>query len=367
MSATVTVSGMTRMGAAVSASLTVPFAASGKERMDLVVVDPGTRTISRVAGAERTAQLDALEWQGNPGGQTIVGRARVTDGAVTTVETGLWRGVTFIGQNRAEEARIARNRCILAPLVAAATAGSAITLGGYGDSITALQSNVPDYVANGILRDRALSYLANYPADTKALVATYDTGDGAGQVHTRLGWNWHIKAALEALGGSSVSYLNYGIGATTSQNTEPVAGRGNGLWPARIAVPLGAGLDAVVIGFGMNERGQSYTYANIVNMIGQFQGAGAICIVIGCPRPNANQDAAAWRLTNDALESAAHDAGAAFVSTTAIADDGLTLGGIGVPAESLASANTISGGNNHPGIWELTRYGESAVRQLGLG
>jgi hypothetical protein len=56
---------------------------------------------------------------------------------------------------------------------------------------------------------------------------------------------------------------------------------------------------------------------------------------------------------------------AAYISTQAIAGDG-NLGGIGVPAEALASTNTITGGNNHPGIYEHRIYGEAAVLQLGL-
>lgn len=361
------ISGFRSMGDRVNTSVTVSYASAGKERMDKIVMDDATGAVSVVAGSERNEQLDSMEWQGDEGaGKTIIGRARVTDAEVNVAECGLWRGVTFIGQNRAEEARIERNRGILAALIAKAEAGTAINLGGYGDSITAIESGLSAYTANGVYRDRGLTYLVNYGSDTRFLIPTYDTGDGAGQVHTRIGWNWQIKAALEAVNGSTVTYLNYGIGATTSQNNEPVAGRGGGLWPARIAEPLGDSLDAVVIGFGMNERGQSYTYANVVNMIGQFQGVGTACIVIGCPRPNANQDEGPWIYTNDALESAAYDAGAAFISTEAITADGIQLGGIGIPAESLAAANTASGGNNHPGWWELNRYGESAVRQLGL-
>lgn len=352
------------MGGSASADLDVPFAAAGKERMDQIVVDATTRAVSRVAGAERDERRDALEWQGDASGKTVVGRVQVTDSAVSTVETGLWRGVTFLGRHRAEDARIARNRGILCRLIADAEAGNPIKIGGYGDSITAQQVALPAYTANGPLRDRASeAYLAFYAADTRATLPLHDTGDGAGQVHTRLGWNWNIKAALEALGGSTVSYLNYAIASTTTSNSEPVPGRGNGRWPARIAEPLGAGLDAVVIAFGIGELGHTGIHFNMTDMIRQFQNAGVLPIVMGVPRPNASVDVAGWRYTNDALESAALDEGAAFVSTTAITDDGLALGGMGIPAQALCSANMY----NHPGIWELNHYGQSAVRQLGLG
>lgn len=352
------------MGGSASADLDVPFAAAGKERMDQIVVDETTRAVSRVAGAERDEAQDALEWQGDVSGRMVVGRAQVTDSAVRTVETGLWRGVRRIGRHHAEDARIARNRDILSSLIADAEAGNPIKIGSYGDSITAQQIGLPAYTANGPLRDRASeAYLASYPADTRATLPLYDTGDGAGQVHTRLGWNWAIKAALEALGGSAVSYLNYGIASTTSSYSEPVPGRGNGRWPARIAEPLAAGLDAVVIAFGIGELGHTGINFNMTDMIQQFQNAGVLPIVMGVPRPNASVDVTGWHYTNDALESAALDEGAAFISTTTIADEGLALGGIGVPADALCSANMY----NHPGIWELNRYGETAVHQLGLG
>lgn len=359
----VTVTGtMQRLGAttAISATLSPTLAASGQERMDLIQYDPTTGAVSLVAGDERDEQLDALEWQNSlTAGSVLLGRARVGDAAVQAVSA--TRGLT--PADAAMSRHIERNRAILRGVVAKAQRGEAINLGGYGDSITALQSSTPPYTANGTMRDRAAnSYLGvNYPADTVAQVTLYDFGDGAGQVHTRLGWNWAIKSALDQIAGSEVvTYLNYGIGGSTSANSE-----NNGLWPARIAEPLGDALDIVMIAFGMNERGATSTYANIVNMIGQFQSAGVTCAVMGVPRPNANQSLSAWRYTNHALETAAMDTGAAYISTLALADDA-TIGGMGVPAEALASANTIAGGNNHPGIYELRRYEAAAVAQLGL-
>lgn len=355
-------------GASISGTLTPALASAGKERMDKIVVDRSTGALSLVAGDERDEQLDSLEWQADtPANSLVLGRARVTDAQIDVISSAAFRGVVKRGTEAEVSWMVDRNRRLLRGVLGKAMRGDPINLGGYGDSITAFQANSPSYVANGTFRDRAAdAYLANYPADSKALLTLYDTGDGAGQVHTRLGWNWEIKSALDELAGAQVvQYLNYGIGSTTSENSEPVAGRGNGLWPARIAVPLGDSLDAVVIAFGMNERGQSYTYSNIVNMIEQFQAAGAAAIVMGVPRPNAVEDVAAWRFTNEALEAAAMDAGAAYISTLLVADDGY-LGGLGVPAEALCSANTLTGGNNHPGIYEINRYGQAAVAQLGI-
>ncbi|CAM3089984.1 SGNH/GDSL hydrolase family protein [Paracoccus nototheniae] len=346
-----------------SGTLTPVLAAAGQERIDLIVLDRATSALSLVAGSPRTAQLDSLEWQGPvPSNALMIGRARVGSASIQAVSVADWRGVIRKGSEAAMAAHIERNRSVLRKVVSKAARAGAIRLGGYGDSITALQFGAPGFEANGQVRDRATaSYLTHYPSDTKAVLPVFDTGDGAGQVHTRLGWNWDIKIALDDMAGADVvAYFNYGIGGTSSQPTA-----NNGLDPARIAFPLGDNLDLVVIAFGMNERGQSYTYANIVAMIGQFKAAGVACVVMGCPRPNANQSLSAWRVTNNALEAAAMDAGAAFISTAAIADD-QTIGGMGIPAQALASANTINNGNNHPGIYELRRYGLAAVTQLGL-
>lgn len=222
------------------------------------------------------------------------------------------------------------------------------------------------YVANGAWRDRRDYYFTSYPSDTKALIPLYAAtalgmaDDGAGAVHMKIGWNWALRDALMQIGGAAVSYYNYGIGGTTSQNTTD-----NGLYASRIAAALADALDAAVIAFGMNERGQTYTYANIVAMIGQFLAVNTECVVMGVPRPYKDQSLSAWQYTNDALEAAAIDAGAAYISTAMIADD-RNLGGIGLPAEILAATNILTGGKNHPGLFEHQQYGRAAVAQMGL-
>jgi lysophospholipase L1-like esterase len=355
-----------------SQSVSTPFAAAGKERMDKIVLNRTTNALSVIAGASRDVQRDALEWQGaTPTNSILIARARVTDAAVQAVSVADWRGAIKRDAETQVEWLRERNKRILRKVIGKADRAQPVRWGGYGDSITAFQAGAtPTFTANGVSRDRGANYLA-YPSDTLDMLGLslsggntsnlYDTGDGAGKTHTRLGWNWAVKAALDTRAGSEiVTYLNYGLGGTTSQATA-----NQGLDPVRIAVPLADSLDAVLIAFGMNERGASYTYANVVNMVGQFQAAGVIPVVMGVPRPNANQSISAWRATNNQLEQAAFDTGAAYVSTMLIGDD-LTIGGIGVPAAALAAANTYNGGNNHPGYFELQAYGEQAVLQLGI-
>ena len=351
-------------------TITLTAAATGKERIDKIMLNRLTGALSVVAGTERDEDVDPIEWQGSPTSGVAIAACSVTDSAVVAQVVSDFRGLVQIGKEGTYAYHVERNRGILSPVINKARRSVAINLGGYGDSITALQNGTPAYTANGTLRDRASeSYLTNYPSDTMekyGLGTTdttnlYDTGDGIGKLHTRLGWNWAIKAALDDMAGSEVvTYLNYGIGGTNSTATGS-----NGLLPARIAEPLGDSLDVVVIGFGMNERGKTYTYANVRNMIEQFKAVGTICVVIGCPRPNGNQSVTAWQSTNNQLEAAAFDTGSAYISTQMIADDA-TLGGMGVPANVLASANEISGGNNHPGVFEHYVYEQAAAEQLGL-
>lgn len=360
---------------ATAGTIAMPAATTGKERLDLIVADKLTGAISRVAGTERTVDYDAVEYIPAATAQSAhLATVLVGETTVVAVNAAQFRGLIKVGREGEFSAHVARNRRILRKVIGKAQRAAAIKWGGYGDSITALQKSdikppalADQYVANGAWRDLTSWYFSDYPSDTKAMI------DADRAARGNMGWNWAIKRALDELAGSAVTtYNNYGIGATTSQNTlasDGIGGTGlpNGLYPDRIAVPLADGLDAVTIAFGMNERGQTYTYANLVNMIGQFQAVGTICVVMGVPRPNGRNSVSAWRYTNDALEAAAMDTGAAFVSTVMISDD-RNLGAIGAPAECLGATNEATSGHpgNHPGLFEMKQYERAAVMQLGL-
>lgn len=433
------------VSSSVSGSITFPAAASGKDRVDLIVMDRLTYALSRVAGTERTAQVDSLEYMGAvPAGTMVVGRALVTATSAVIANTTLFRGLIKVGYEAQMDAHIQRNMRAIRRTRGKAMRGSPIILGGYGDSITAQEDpagSAPPYTANGSTRDR-VAFLANYGADTKALVPKFDLGRGVTD-NIKIGWNWAVKRALDQLAGtalslyttgaitsgsnvitgvasttglvvgssvagagiptgsyvtaisgssvtisvnatatasaapilfsgdgSTVTYLNFGVASTTSANSQgtgSLAGRDNGLWPARIAVPLASSLDLVVICFGMNERGSTATYGNLVNMAGQFIGVGTEVAFLGCPRPNSTVAANSttnWRYTEDAIEAAAADSGAAYISTAAMADD-RNIGAMGVPAEALGATNIAAAGN-HPGTYEHGQYGRACVLQLGL-
>lgn len=356
---------------ATASTIAMPAAASGKERLDLIVADKLTGALSRVAGTERNVDYDAIEYIPVPTAQSAhLATVLVGETTAVAVNVAQFRGLIKVGREGEFAAHVVRNRGILRKVIGKAHRGATIKWGGYGDSITALQDTslkpatlAAQYVANGSWRDLVAWYFSDYPSDTKALINADRAARG------NMGWNWAIKRALDELAGSAVTtYYNYGIGSTTSENSLASSGTlPNGLYPDRIAVPLAEGLDAVTIAFGMNERGQTFTYANIVNMIGQFRAVGTACVVMGVPRPNGRNSVSAWRYTNDALEAAAMDAGAAYVSTVMISDD-RNLGGIGAPAECLGATNEATTGHpgNHPGLFEHKQYERAAVLQLGL-
>lgn len=344
-----------------AAGTAIPISASynwAQVRYDLIYVDPETRALGVIVGtaANRDA-ADRLPAIGNSKRLPLF-MARVVGGAVSRliplwdVSGGVRRQVAASAEDRQR-----RNRRALRKTLGRLQSGAAMPLVGYGDSITALQSGPPSTtVANGPQRDRALSFLEAQGSDLTSAIPLFDFGDGAGQVHTKLGWNWALLAAMEEIyPGGAVTYYNMGIAGTTTQETGS-----NGLAPVRLAAAKGyAANGLVVLAFGMNEISGSYTEANTVALIQEFKSVGADVVVMGCPRPNPllfGRTYAQWLFTNRALERAADYAGAAFCSTLAVSSDE-NLGVIGIdPLDGSASNLT-----NHPGLAELRAYGRALV------
>lgn len=337
----------TRGGVAARLQGTINAAATGvstNKRVDVLQVNPNTRTVSIVQGTERTT-IDATEdaFRAKPtSGNLLLGHIFVVNATATVVNAG-----TYEGQfRRGYEAELLRcihlGRNAVAKTTKKLIRGNTVTIAGYGDSITAIQNGSVTYTANGASRDR-VEYLSGWASD--ALPTTYDTGDGAGQTHVRIGWNWQLKAFLEKKYGATINYSNYGYSGTTSANTT-----NNGLWPARIAQITADAPDMCTIAFGMNEIGDANTYANVVSIATQMQTAGIETIIMGCPRiigTSLNN----WRFTNNQLKRAAIDTGSAFVPVSYFADDSEFFG---IDAGSFCNANRF----NHPGTRELRLYGE---------
>lgn len=330
-----------------------------QERYDLLQYNMLTNAINVKAGTAR--DYDAQEYVPTAdAGNVPIGTVLVIGGAISEVlPTWQFDGIIEKGAEEDWQRLRLNNRRALAKTLGKLARGAAITVAGYGDSITALQTGAPSdgsqYQPNGDWRDRD-NYFVLYPTDTKTANLTYyDTGDGAGQVHIRKGWNWKLVEYWRSL-GSDVTYLNFGIGSTASANVA-----NGGLWPARLAPVLSSGADVCVIGFGMNELGQAVTMTNVISIIQQLQAAGIECVVMGVPQitddnPTTQEQ---WRLTNHALQMAARFTKSAFVPTTAIADQ-RTIAGMGISFKNLAAANLY----NHPGFRELDKYGELLIAAL---
>jgi len=369
------------------ASVAVPFAASGMERVDLLQIHRISGMVSRVAGTERALATakDALEWQPAVSANCIrIGALRVDATTIDAVTTAGFRGLIKAGFEGEWSRLKAANAKAIRRTVGKAMRGVPIKLGNYGDSIGAIQLGTVPYTANGATRDRPDGYFSAYPADTRALIKLFTAlelnmaDDGAGRVHSCVGWAWEIKRALDRIAGAVrdpatgvwsgqvVKYFNYGVGSTASRADLTSGGLLNGLHPDRIAIPKAEGLDLALPGFGMNELGASTTYANMVEMANQFLSVDAEVAMVGVPRinPMHMSSLAAWQYTNQAIEAAAMDTGSAYIPLAAIVDD-RNLGAMGVPANVLCSTNRASG-NNHPGLFELQRYAALAVEALSL-
>jgi hypothetical protein len=366
---------------------TVTLAASGKVRYDIIALDMLAGTFSIVQGVERPATTPSDPTVFSPEAslaiqQVAIAKLRVTNTAVSTILV----YDAAAGTLRATESEMVRlrlkSRDQLRRVRAALSSGGKVAIIGLGDSITGIQyepaggpgdlSTAP----NGIFRDRATTspaYLTpNYGADYIATVATYTavqlgrTDDGAGQVHTRIGWNWNLVAALEARGyalGTTLTYDNFGIaGAATSALYASGAAQP---WLNNVAALVTAKRAAgfavlVTLSFGMNELAAATTGANIAAIAKILQTAGANVIVMGLPRPKDSFSTLANRqYTNRALARGADFSGSAFVPILDLVDGG-RVRAMGIFADDLAEAN----GQHHPGVTQLNFYGRELVRHV---
>jgi hypothetical protein len=320
-----------------------------KERVDIIQINPATSAITVVKGMERN--LEAHEEPYRPvATQVVLGYAVVRGSNVNFVPAGEWEGL-IRAKKEGEFARAVNiGKRNLSKTLRKLENGIDITIAGYGDSIIAHQSAAPGFAANGANRDRT-NYLTRISPDFLATIPLYDFGDGAGQVHTKVSYMWHLKDFIEDKYGVTITYNNYGIGSTNSSSTT-----NNGLDPNRISVIVADAPDLCIVGFGMNEVGGNNTYTNIKNIINQLKSVGTECIVMGCPRPNSiteHSNIENLRKTNNQLKRAALDTNSAFVPTLYYTENE-QVGFFGMDQRALCSQNIF----NHPGIWELKKYGE---------
>jgi lysophospholipase L1-like esterase len=347
-------------------------------RYDRVCVNSNTGVVSIVKGTNRI--VDPSEYRpAEPDGLRTIYWAYVDYRGVTLRSAHAFRGFARIGVVAADHARhLEYCRARLSKTIGRAMRGQAIKLIGYGDSITAQgggnpanDGSVGNQLAPNLDRDKLDGYYitdsqpevyGRMPADTQALYPKYDHGDGLGQVHVHLGWNWYLKAALESLGGT-VTYRNWGVGGTTSENSI-TSNLYNGRYPARLNAATGDGGNLAVIAFGMNELGQPSTFANVVAIIRAFQATSHECIVVTPPMISSfglRAPITQWRDTTHQLIEAARTADCAFVNGAMI-EDFPGFGITGIPQQDAAWIN----GFNHPGPTQLSYIGRALAELVGV-
>jgi hypothetical protein len=344
-------------------------AATGSNvRYDMLYYNFATSAFGVLAGTERVE--DAPEFIPTVTSAPLVPvfHVRVTASAITVVP--VWN--VSNGEDRSLtpwlDGMRARSRRSLRKTIERIRRGQSLRIVGFGDSITAIQSATPSStVPNGASRDRAMAtgtantYLRdNIGDDVVNALPTYTavqlgrSDDGAGSVHSRIGWNWSLVSALEAFGyvlGTDLFYDNFGVGSTAT--TAAVSGASPSAWTTA-AVALGGHL--AVISFGMNELGASTTEANLVIVVNAFKASGAEVVLMGCPRPRVGS-VSDWALTNRAIERVARYTNSAFVPMTAIYNDEY-IGAIGLASPDVCTANAI----NHPGLLEHSAIGRELAK-----
>lgn len=348
-------------------------------RYDRVCVNPNTGEVAVIKGTDRI--VDAAEYRAaEPDGWRTAYWAYVDYRGVILQPAHAFNGYARTGAASADRASyIDYCRARLPKTLGRAMRGQTIRLIGYGDSITAQGGGNPaddGSVGNQLIpnldRDKIDGYYTTasqpeiygrMPADTAAIYPKYDHGDGLGPVHVHLGWNWYLKAALEHL-GATVTYRNWGVGGTTSENSI-TSGLYNGRYPDRLNAAVADGGHLAVIAFGMNELGQPYSFANIVAIIRAFQATGHECIVVTPPLISSfgiRAPITQWRDTTHQMIEAARTTNSAFVNCAMIED----FPGAGITGIPQPDATWING-FNHPGPTQLGYIGRALADIVGVG
>lgn len=316
-------------------------------RYDLIEVD-GSGTIHVVTGEPRDRDVAEFIPSATAGRRAIL-VVRVTAD-----------GLTVWPWHDAERAMISapalrhRARARNASHFRRALASDNVVIAGYGTSRTNLGgvASVP-YLPNGPERDTLTSgsFLLTQGADVTAAIPLFDHGDGAGAVHTHIGWMWELERSIRRLYTDNVSYLNLGIGGSTSAATSSTGGT----YPDRLAGLVGCGAHLAVIEFGTNELGVGAvdTTANLV-AIGEACMAADMDVIFVAPgRVNAQYASDAtdrWIAEVRQVQAAADYLRVPFVDTTGI---------YGADRPGLLDPRDCAGSNlfNHDSIRELTEIG----------
>ncbi|MBN8294900.1 SGNH/GDSL hydrolase family protein [Rhodobacter sp. NTK016B] len=333
-------------------------------RCDLVSLNPITRAVTVTLGTERKRSIEMFE-AALPEGDIALFRFHRHRLGADVQPVFQFNGLIQLNREPDIAADIALQRRRARPhreLVRTLTAASAaVKLGGYADSITQMgsKSDIAFLNANpnGPERDK-IGYFELQDSSARALITTYDFGDGQGSTHVKEGWNWRIAAHLENVYGATVDYRNWGVGGTFSADTTNSDGAQNMLHPDRLAALLADDCHIVNIATGMNELGETFTYANVRAICEALLSDGSLVMITQPVRPNERfrERIDWWRETCAQLEQVGHDLDLPVIKTTRLFDP-TRLGGLGMGEYLLAGASL----KNHPGVKELAAVGNLCV------
>ncbi|MEQ1123445.1 SGNH/GDSL hydrolase family protein [Acinetobacter seifertii] len=330
-------------------NVTVAFTYTN-QRYDLVQVNPFTLSVSVKKGVER--RQDPSEWmvEVDPPCRALC-RVLITGNQIEIVPLDEYincGGKPYISSAEYNALKL-HNQASLKRIFAKLNKGQNISLVGYGDSITAMGGYHTEDVPNE--NHDWYGFFATLPQDTRdAKVPTFNYESGlGGRMHT--GWNWKLKEFLEKSYANTVMYWNYGVSGTDSTD---------GARDTRLQYPLSKNPDLVVVGFGMNDFGNSVLYSNLVKIVNTFKNSGSDVVLMPVIRtptlPLVNYQGEDWRKVNRFVYSAAIDSGAAYCPIDWYVDDA-HYGGMGINFKHFCTQNMF----NHPGPYEYSIYGKILV------
>lgn len=330
------------------------------QRADIISVNPQTGALSVTAGTERPRSASMFQ-AATPSGDVALFRVhRTADGAELTPVHLFKKGIrldradAISADIETQRRRARRLRQIISAKVA--TAGT-LKWGGYGDSITAMGNGsmtVEQFNTLPNLGRDHINYFTLYDSTARALIPLFDYSDGYGLNHHKEGWNWFALKWLNSTYGLTYSYRNWGIGGTNSTNTTNGFGLQNQGQADRLAALIADACDVVLYAPGMNELGQTYTYANVRGICESILGAGQQVILSSSARPNQRYQSrlTEWRETCRQIEQVADDLDIPFIRTARVYEPA-NLACIPLAENEICEATM----QNHPGKKELDAIG----------
>ncbi|TCP88909.1 hypothetical protein C8J31_10278 [Rhizobium sp. PP-CC-2G-626] len=269
------------------------------------------------------------------------------------------------------------NRPFLRPIRNKIERHLSITFMTAGDSLQAMQGGVggvPSRTApNGPYRDRATApapeggYLLDaYGPDVVATVPLYTAvengmpDDGAGKVHTRVGYVWELVAVLiKDYGyqlGVDLFIKNFAVAGTSTIDLIDVNGNPT---PWMLAIEAQTA-DLIVYNHAQNELGNSGTEQRYSTILGRWKQAGHTVLSIGTNRPTwPGVTVDHFDMTASAIQRACAFRNVAHIPLTHLYDPRY-IKAMGLFFEDRSGANAI----NHKGFIEIAACGLEIIKTL---